>query len=342
MAKKIDYASMFTLRKDGRYQGSYTDDKGRHYVYDRDPERLWHKLNDPKEEKPVFFFEIADGWDKEHRQRISYKTAEAYVAPLRRLKDRFGKLKIDEITSSEVVAYLSILGKQGYSRRSVQMHRDILNMIFNKAIVDGKTKTNPVSAASVPRNLASVRRELPSDEAIQAVKQSTGFFSLFAKICLYSGLRRGEALALKYEDIDRKNKTIHVTKAIEFLGNNPRIKTPKTTNGYRNAILLDVLSDEIPKGKGFIFVNSKGELLTKIQYRERWEHYCKDIGYELTAHQLRHGFATILYEAGVDDKDAQELLGHSTITLTRDVYTHIRQSRREETAARLNSFLSSS
>ena len=45
MAKKIDYASMFTLRKDGRYQGSYTDDEGRHYLYDKDPERLWHRLN---------------------------------------------------------------------------------------------------------------------------------------------------------------------------------------------------------------------------------------------------------------------------------------------------------
>ena len=46
MAKKIDYAAMFTLRKDGRYQAAYVDDTGRHYVYDRDPERLWHKLND--------------------------------------------------------------------------------------------------------------------------------------------------------------------------------------------------------------------------------------------------------------------------------------------------------
>ena len=50
MAKKINYAALFTLRKDGRYQGSYTDDAGRHYVYDRDPERLWHKLNDRDKE----------------------------------------------------------------------------------------------------------------------------------------------------------------------------------------------------------------------------------------------------------------------------------------------------
>ena len=62
MAKKINYAAMFSLRKDGRYQGSYTDETGRHFVYDRDPERLWHKLNDPKEEKPLLFRDIAIAW----------------------------------------------------------------------------------------------------------------------------------------------------------------------------------------------------------------------------------------------------------------------------------------
>lgn len=342
MAKKINYASMFTLRKDGRYQVKYTDDSGIHYLYDRDPEKLWHKLNDrgKEEKKPVLFSEIADEWEKEHREHISYKTAEAYVAPLRRLKERFGKSKIDDITSSEISAYLSVLGKKGYSRRSVQMHRDILNMAFNKAIVDGITKFNPVTAVAMPKNLSTARRELPSDNAIEAIKSSTAPFSLFAKICLYSGLRRGETLALKYEDIDRQNKTIHVTKAVEFLGNNPHIKSPKTANGYRNTVLLDVLANEIPEGKGYIFTNSKNELLTKIQYRERWAHYCKAIGFELTAHQLRHGFATILYEAGISDKDAQELLGHSTITLTRNVYTHIRQARRDETAERLNNYIS--
>ena len=62
---KNKYADMFTLRKDGRYQASYTDDTGRHYLYDRDPERLWQKLNAPKDEKPVLFAQAADAWDKE-------------------------------------------------------------------------------------------------------------------------------------------------------------------------------------------------------------------------------------------------------------------------------------
>lgn len=194
----------------------------------------------------------------------------------------------------------------------------------------------------LPRNLTASKRELPDDAALEAVKSSSAPFSLFAKLCLYSGLRRGEVLALRYEDIDKAHHCIHITKAVEFVGNNPRIKPPKTKAGYRDAILLDVLAAQIPKGKGYIFCREDGSLLSKIMFRDRWAEYCQAIGHDITAHQLRHGFATILFEAGVEDKDAQELMGHSSIAVTRDIYTHIRQSRRTQTAEKLNGFLSSS
>lgn len=340
MAKKIDYAALYTLRKDGRYVGSYTDSTGRHFVYDRNPERLWHKLNDPKAPERVTFRQIAENWQAKHWERIGFKTAEAYTAPLRRLITRYGDIEASEVTAQDIFAYLSELGKQGYSRRSVQMHRDILNMIFNEAIVSGLLTVNPCSAVSMPRNLSSTRRELPDDDAIAAVKGGAAEpFGLFALVCLYAGLRRGEALALRYEDVDRAQRVIHVTKAVEFVGNNPHLKPPKTKAGARDALLLDVLADAIPKGEGLIFCREDGGLLTKTQYRKRWLAYCAAIGYNITAHQLRHGFATILFEAGISDKDAQELLGHSSITVTRNVYTHIRQSRRAETAKKLNDYV---
>ena len=319
----------------------YTDEAGRHAIYDRDPERLWHKIHDPKEPEIISLKKLADKWQRQHWDRISHKTAEAYTAPLRRIVDRFGDEKAEDITAQMIYAFLSSLGKQGYSRRSVQMHRDIINMIYNSAIMDGALTVNPCTAVSLPRNLSTTKRDLPSDEAIEAVKGGTQYpFGLFAAICLYAGLRRGEALALNYEDIHRDTKTISVTKSIEFVGNNPHIKAPKTKAGTRDAILLDVLADIIPDGTGPIFHGDAGNLLTKMQYRKRWEKYCSMIGYDITAHQLRHGFATILYEAGIPDKDAQELLGHSSITVTRDVYTHIRKSRKNETADKLNAFVS--
>ena len=339
MAKKLDYSSLYTLRKDGRYMGFDHDDRGRHAIYARDPEVLYRRIYEKEhpDAAPPKFKDLADAWETEHWDRISYKTSEAYTAPLRRLVDRFGEQ--ETVTPQEVCAFLSELAKQKYSRRSVQMHRDILNMIFNHAIVAGKLTVNPCSAVSLPRNLPSTKRELPSDSALEAVRSSSAPFSLFAKVCLYSGLRRGEALALRYEDVDKENHLIHITKAIEFIGNNAHIKTPKTEAGYRDVVLLDVLADQLPEGKGFIFCRPDGGLLSKMQFRDRWLEYCREIGHDITPHQLRHGFATILYEAGIEDKDAMELMGHSSIAVTRDIYTHIRQSRRAETAQRLNDFL---
>lgn len=340
MPKKINYAEMFTLRKDGRYQVKTTRNGKKVTLYDRDPEKLWHKLNDPVEEKPVLFRDIADTWHTNHIEQVAYKTAESYRAPLRRLLERFGKEKAEDVTVQEATAYLSELGKKGFSKRSVKLHRDILNMIYNHSIATGVLKQNPISQAVIPKGLKVTRRELPSDDAINAVKNSAGVpFGLFAMVCLYAGLRRGEALALRYEDIDRERRVINVTKSVGFKSNRSYIKTPKTETGTRQTILLDVLANTIPQGKGYIFCTPNGDLLTERMYKNRWKAYCKAIGHKITAHQLRHGFTTILYEAGIPDKDAQELLGHSSITITRDIYTHIRQSRREKTAEALNKFI---
>lgn len=348
--KKLNYASMFTLRKDGRYMGYYheLDRDGkptgpRHPIYDRDPEKLYRKIQEKEsgEAPPLSFEAAADAWERKHWDRIGSKTAETYTAPLRRIRQQFSGMTAEQVSAQDIQAFLADLGKQGFSRRSVQMHRDILNMIFNDAIIESGLRFNPCVAVSVPRNLPTKKRELPKDDAIEAVKAGKDApFGLFALVCLYSGLRRGEALALRYEDIDRAAGVIRVTKSVEFIGNNPHLKQPKTAAGMRTVPLLEPLADVLPdKKSGLVFPREDGELLTKIQYRKRWAKYCEAIGHEITAHQLRHGYATILYEAGVQDKDAQELLGHSSISVTRDVYTHIRQSQKEATAKRLNDFL---
>lgn len=348
--KKPNYADMFTLRPDGRYQGywhepSKNGKKGkRHVICDRDPERLYNRILEKENNvpPPLSFEAAADAWELKHWDRVGNKTTETYAAPLRRVKEQFAGMDAEEVTAQSIQAFLADLGKRGYSRRTVQMHRDIIHMIFNNAIVEYGLRFNPCSAVSMPRNLPVTRRELPDDMAIEAVKHGKDQpFGLFALVCLYGGLRRGEALALRYEDIDREKREIRVTKAVEYIGNNPHIKSPKTAAGVRVVPLLDPLADALQNKKhGLLFPREEdGKPLTKTQYRKRWLRYCEAIGHNITAHQLRHGYATILYEAGVPDKDAQELLGHSNIELTRDVYTHIRQAHRQETAKRLNDYV---
>ena len=349
--KKINYAAMFTRRADGRYMGYWheLDSSGkptgpRHAIYDRDPARLYEKIREKENAAPpvLTFNAAADAWERKHCKRVGFKTAETYAAPLRRLRARFGTEAAGEITAAEIQALLNDLAKQSFSRRSVQLHRDILNMIYNDAILAGAVQANPVAAVALPRNLPASKRELPEDAAIEAVKQGGDLpFGLFALVCLFAGLRRGEALALRSEDIDRRRETISITHAVVYVGNTPHIKPPKTAAGVRVVPLLDPLADALPKkGAGLLFPGADAETpLTKTQYRKRWLKYCAAIGHDITAHQLRHGYATLLYEAGIQDKDAMELLGHGSIAVTRDVYTHIRQAQREKTAAAINSYI---
>lgn len=363
MAKKIDYGALFTMRKDGRYQKNVKmPDGSTKALYDRDPEALYRKVLAAEKPAPRTFALMAEEWKAYHFARISYKTSEAYTAPLRRLIEQFGHLPYSEIDAAKIQAYITELAKYGYARRTVQMYLDIMRMIGNYAILQGDATANPAQAVSLPNGLHTTKREIPPDEVISIVKRSFDLdFGLFAYFLLYSGLRRGEALAINYEDIDRKNKVITVNKAVTFKGNRPELKTTKTECGNREVILLDVLADRInPKGKGLIF-GDNGKLLTKIQFREKWEIYCREAGLAtvseithkankheytkhiyaptVTPHQLRHAYATILYDAKIDEKSAQELLGHSSITVTKNIYTHIRQSRKTGTAKTLNKFV---
>lgn len=343
MPKKPDYAALYTLRADGRYMGYYRGPDGkRRALYDVDPARLHEKIREKEremEDKPLTFAEIAEAWKDVRFEELSYKSVEAYKAPYRRLVERFGRQRIEEIETRDVNAYLDRLAIRGHAKRMVQLHRDMMSQIYNAAIARGQTRYNPCDHAAMPRGLTAGSRGVVSPEAVEAIKRGAEQpFGLFALLCLYTGLRRGEALALRYEDIDREAKEIHVRRSVVFQGNTPQIKATKTKNGVRDVVLPDILAGKIGKGSGYIF-SDEGKLLTRDQYRKRWAAYCKAIGFEITAHQLRHGYASMLYEADVGDKDAQEQLGHANITLTRDVYTHISKKQRSRTAAKINKFI---
>lgn len=327
-----------TRRPDGRFQESITINGKRKFFYGKTKAEVLSKIRayQEKQELGATVSEIADKWEDEHSANVAYKTAESYKAPIRRIVDAFGESPIKEITSNQIQIFINQIARAGFARRTVQLHLDVLRMIFDYAILHGDLTNNPCAVVSLPRNLKATKRELPTDNDIKLVIENVNHpFGLFPFLLLYTGLRRGEALALTYEDI--KNGMITVNKSLSFNVNKPVIKETKTVAGTRTVILPDAVKKYIGRGKGYIF-NNNGEPLTQIAFRRRWERYVADTGITCTPHQLRHAYATFLYDAGVDEKAAQELLGHSSIVVTRDIYTHIKQSRRAETAAKLNDF----
>jgi integrase len=337
----MKYEKLFTKRKDGRFVATYTENGKQRFIYDKDPEKLYHKLEAAKNKAPLKFADHVEAWREEHSETVGWKTAESYIAPCRRIVDVFGDDYPAEITAARLQAFLTSLGKRGYSRRTVQLHHDILNMIFDRCVLRGILPVSPMQAVSVPKGLKTTKRTVPEEDALEAVRTHTDApFAPFALLCLYAGLRRGEVLALRQEDIDRRVGVIHVNKAMEYVGNTPEIKTPKTSTGVRDVPIPSVLMPHIPKHKGYLFQMEDGRPLTKISFRHAWAKYCKAIGHEVTAHQLRHGYATFLYEAGVPVLAAQKMLGHANASTTMNIYTHLREKQEKSAAAKLDDYLS--
>lgn len=170
-------------------------------------------------------------------------------------------------------------------------------------------------------------------------------FGEFAYTILFTGCRRGEALALQWKDIDFKKNTITVNKSVNYNGDNQNtpIISPHTKSeaGMRTVVMLDCLKNRLQSIKQepekYIFGGDTPP--TKTALRHKWKKYLKETGLSITPHQLRHAYATILYDAGIDVKSAQELMGHSNISLTQNIYTHISKSRREQTAESLNEYV---
>ena len=122
-SKKIDYASLYTKRKDGRYQGDYYDRAGkRHSVCDKDPAKLFRRLSElsaaAKQPEPEpTFAAIADAWERKHREEIEVRTWNNYRPHLRELLDEHGARPFGEIEPADIVADLARAKARGWSGR---------------------------------------------------------------------------------------------------------------------------------------------------------------------------------------------------------------------------------
>lgn len=287
------------------------------------------------------FLNIADEWNTEYRKRISdinYRknTRAAYE----RIVKHFDGYYIEEMTAPVINQFIGKLALMQFGKKTVANHHSILSMIFKFAILSGYITFNIMPDIPLPSNLPQKRRELPSDKELEIVNTHYNGFDFLPYFLLNTGLRMSEALALEVDkDIDFDKKIITVNKHLIHDGNKPVIEyKTKTEAAERTVILLDRVAEKISKEKGLLFCDENGSPYTMKKLRTAWKKYQERYDLTLTAHQLRHGFATMLFEAGIDEKDAQNLMGHSDINTTRTIYTHIRDKRRAETAEKLNDF----
>lgn len=359
MKKKINYAEMFTLRKDGRYMATYTDNKGRHAIYDRDPERLHKRLQaatTETEEKIPTFREIAEDWERIHREEITSRTWNNYLPHYNNILNRHGNKTIQEVTAQDITNHLITAKSEGYSATIVNSIRSLYRMIFDHAISNDLAQFNPVVSVRLPKGLKRGKRISPTDEQFRTIFASVEApFGLFPVFLLCTGLRKSEALALTWADVDLDRRTIEITKSLDYTcGAKPKIKPPKTEAGIRTVPIVDVLYDLLLKEKAesksdLLFPappstrgGKGGGLMTLRGYEGAWLRYCQETGFikdgrpSITAHNLRHGTATLMFELGVDELTAQRILGHSRIEITREIYTDLRNAQNAKSVGKFN------
>lgn len=336
-------------RADGRLETSRKDPRTGKVVhfYGATERELNRKILEWQDmgERGRLFSEVAGEWEAIHFPTLAANTLKGYRPALRRAVETFGSIPIRQLRPADVKGYINKFARGLYAKKTVTTQLQILSMICAYAVEQGDITTSPCDHVSIPKNLPKTRREAATEAEEAIIKQTAGVW-LLPYLILYTGLRRGEALALTWADIDLKRKTISVTKSVYHDGTGPHIKTPKTAAGNRTVPLLAPLERELRlrmagKPKGYIFSNDGGKTpLTDSGYTSAARAYVKATGMTATPHQIRHSYATMLFECGVDVKDAQDLLGHTTAAMTQDIYTHIRDSRRKTTAEKLNNYLS--
>lgn len=350
--KKTDYAKLFILRKDGRYQGRYKDSKGNwHTIADKDPEALFYRIEGAKKPKPITFREAADAWETEYRESCNPRTWMNYKPHYEDIVAKNGNTPVKDIAGIDVIQDLQRAKAMGYSRTVVNSRRTIFNNILNYSVSQGWIPWNVAQGIKLPKGLPASKRSAPTDDQIRAVIAGRDLpFGMFAFLCLCTGLRKGEALALLKSDIN--GDAIRVTKSLTFLdGTAPKVKAPKSEAGVREVPILSLLKGPleayVSKIDGDVLFPSRsyngspgGSYLSQSNYDTAWAAYCAAAGVgELTAHQLRHGTATLLFEAGVDVYTAKKILGHAKVSTTMEIYTELREAKEKQSIKKLDDYL---
>lgn len=293
-----------------------------------------------KEEKGETFEKVSEAWEREHYEKLEFYTYNRYSYIVKKINAKIGQRLIKDLTPQDMKRYGEKLALV-YANKTVKDYFSVLRMIFKFAYVNEYTDENIMLNVDTPRGLRTKKRDALSERSIELVNKSTDCtFGVFAYFLLYTGLRKGEALALQWQDIDFEKNYIYVNKAVFFGEKGPDIKSTKTESGIRTLPLLDGVKTHLlglpGKHKNTDYIFSGKNLLKDSEYEKMWKAYREQSGVTESAHQFRHTYATMLSENSIDVKTAQVLLGHSDITTTQNIYTHVRQKQIDLVANKLN------
>ena len=361
-------------RKDGRWEGHIVigyDDNGypkTKNVLAKTKKECVEKLQKLKEEcgglKPekvrseMSFGDWLTYWYKNHsKPKIRPTTQETYESRIRlHIIPEIGSIPLNKLTQNDLQQFYGRLKKSGRKRftdkygeglsdRMVRMCHATCRSALEKAVQDGLIRVNPAIGCKLPPKKAREMQVLTREELQRFLIQAKfeGYYEVFL-LDLATGLRRGELMALQWDDLNFKTGVLNVNKQVYDVRGQLQISTPKTKNSIRKIVLPPAVVAVLREYKKavdsrWMFPSPVKEdcPITPGVVRRRLQLILEHAGCKhVRFHDLRHTFATLALENGMDIKTLSAMIGHVSAETTLNIYSHITDTMQQQAAARID------
>lgn len=312
--------------------------------------------------------EWMDIWSKDYLGGVKPRTIDNYKAVIRNhINPSIGAVKLDALNAHTIQGFYNGLGKvrdgkQGLSPKSVKNVHGVLHKALQQAVKVSYIRFNPTEACELPRIERPELNPLDDDQIaafLQAIKGHR-FETLFT-VTLFTGMRAGEVLGLKWDRINFEDGTLTVDQQLQqgrvdgreyqlVSTKNGKGRTVTPASFIMDALKLHkaaqaearILVSEVWEDSGFVFTNELGHHLTQPAIYSSFKRVVASIGRpDARFHDLRHSYAVAAIRSGDDIKTVQSNLGHATAAFTLDVYGHVTNQMKRESAARMDSYIKS-
>ncbi len=290
--------------------------------------------------KNVRFKDVADDYLFNNHKHLAASTYKRYSGIIKELNLVFGETPVQSIEPYLVEQYIKTLIKRGLAPTTISKYRVVLSQIFQFANELHLIKTIPLAKMKIKGNSTTYTFQVWSpteiDQFLSAIADTPLYMPVF--LASQTGMRLGEVLALKWSEVDFNNRQLTVRYSLALDGS---LKTTKTKKSRRTIKLMNSTLSTLEKWKltqkknkllhgtdyhksDFICTFEDGKPVSRNYVAVTFPRKVKQLNFsKIRFHDLRHSFATIALSNGVNAKVVQEILGHSTIRTTLDIYSHV-------------------
>jgi integrase len=261
-----------------------------------------------------------------------------------RVLKELGAARLSDIRRVDVQDLADRMLAEGLGASTIRNALMPLRAIFRRAVARGEVAVNPTSGIELPAVRGRRDRIASPDEAAKLIAAVPEADRPLWATAMYAGLRRGELMALRWEDVDLAAGLIRVERSWD-----PKERvfvTPKSRAGRRTVPLPAILRDYLDEhklrtgGDGLVFGRSKTEPFDASVTAGRAATAWKKAGLTpITLHEARHTFASLMIAAGVNAKALSTYMGHASVSITYDRYGHLMPGSEDEAAALLDAYL---